>query len=334
MKENTANVNDDSMLLAGDIGGTSTRLGLFDPVTPRPRSLTRRTFATLDFADLPSMIAAFLEAEPAASGRIDRASFGVAGPVIGDAAELTNVPWKIDARAIAQALGVRRVRVLNDLQAMAYSVPVLEDAELYVLQSGKPVRDGNVSLIAAGTGLGIAMLHHVDGRLIPSPSEGGHADFAARNEREIALLRDLSARFGRAEVEHVVSGPGIVNLHRVSHRGHCAAGVDNGDEDAPAQITQAALERRCDGCVETLEMFVEAYGAEAGNLALGAVATAGVYIGGGIAPKILPALTTGAFVAAFRAKAPFEAMLADIPIKVILNDEAGLLGAAVFGAVM
>lgn len=320
------------MILAGDIGGTSTRLGLFDPVRPRPRPLAIQVFTTLDFPDLPSMIAAFLKAESIDRAMIDRACFGVAGPVVDDAAKLTHVPWRIDGRAIEEALGLKRVRILNDLVAMAHAVPVLEDSELHTLQRGEPVRGGNITLIAAGTGLGIALLHNVDGRLVPSPSEGGHTDFAARTERDIALLRDLTARFGRAEVEYVVAGKGLVNIHRVTHRGPCAAAVDLDNVEAPAEISKAALERRCGGCVEVLEFFVESYGAEAGNLALGMMATGGVYIGGGIAPKILPALETGAFLKAFRAKGTFESMLEKMPVKIILNDEAGLLGAAVFGA--
>jgi glucokinase len=176
------------------------------------------------------------------------------------------------------------------------------------------------------------MLHNIDGRFVPLASEAGHADFAARTEREIALVRDLTARYGRADVEHVVSGRGLVNIHRVAHRQPCAAAVDLESPDAPAVISAAALERRCTGCVETLDLFVEAYGAEAGNLALRVVATGGLYVGGGIAPKILPALTTGVFMRALRAKPPLDPMLSAMPVKVILNAEAGLLGAAVFAA--
>jgi glucokinase len=317
------------MILAGDIGGTSTRLGLFEPARPRPRRLAMQVFTTLDFPDLASLIAAFLQAGSIDRATIDRACFGVAGPVVDDAAQLTNVPWRVEGRAIASAIGLKHVRVLNDLVAMAHAVPVLEESELHTLQRGEPVRDGNITLLAAGTGLGIALLHNVGGRLIPSPSEGGHTDFAARTEREIALLRDLTARFGRAEVEHVVAGRGLVNIHRVAHRGPCAAAVDLDDADAPAEISKAALERRCDGCIEVLEFFVESYGAEAGNLALGMMATAGVYIGGGIAPKILPVIESGLFLDAFRAKAPLVDFVATIPVSVILNSEAGLLGAAV-----
>jgi glucokinase len=203
---------------------------------------------------------------------------------------------------------------------------------VHVLQDGEPLPGGNMGLIAAGTGLGEALLHNVNGKFVPSPSEGGHADFAARTEREIAILRALTKAFGRADVEHVVSGRGILHIHPVAHRDPCAARINLEDPEAAAMITSAALDRRCDGCVETLDIFVEAYGAEAGNLALRGVATGGVFIGGGIAPKILPALTTGAFMAAFRAKPPLDAMLVRMPVNVILNAEAGLLGAAVYAA--
>lgn len=319
-------------LLAGDIGGTKTLLGLFDASAARPRAIVTRSFPTLDYDELPSMIAAFMRDEQVTPGSIDTACFGVAGPVIDEAATLTHVPWRVDARRVATTFGLRRVELLNDLQAMAYAVPVLQGSEVHVLQEGEALGGGNMALIAAGTGLGEALLHHVDGRFVPSPSEAGHADFAARTEREMALVRDLTMRHGRADVEHVVSGRGLVNIHRVTHREPCRAAIDLQDPDAPAAITTAALERRCPGCAETLDLFVEAYGAEAGNLALRSVATGGVFIGGGIAPKILEALTTGTFIRAFRAKPPLEAMLAAMPVKVILNAEAGLLGAAAYAA--
>jgi len=319
------------VLLAGDIGGTKTLLGLFDPVAARPHPIAVRGFTTLDFDDLTTLISAFLEDDATKGAPIESACFGVAGPVIGDVAELTNVPWLVDAQRVATKFKLRHVSLLNDLQAMAYSVSVLRDAEVHVLQQGRTA-DGNRALIAAGTGLGEALLHHVDGRFWASPSEGGHADFAARTERDVVLLRDLIERYGRAQVEHVVSGPGLANVHRVTHRVPCAASINPEDPDAPRAISAAALDRRCDGCVEALEMFVEAYGAEAGNLALRTVATGGVFIGGGIAPKILPALTDGRFMRAFRDKAPLEALLEAIPVKVILNAEAGLLGAAVYAA--
>ena len=323
------------MILAGDIGGTKTLLGLFDTAPARPRPITAKSFGTLDYHDLPTMIAAFLQeagADASRPGAITTACFGVAGPVIDESAKLTNVPWQVDARRVASAFGFHRVSLLNDLEAMAYGVTVLRESEVYVLQDGEALRGGNIGLIAAGTGLGQALLHNLDGRFVPSASEAGHADFAARTEREIVLVRDLTARYGRADVEHVVSGRGFRNIHPIAHRAPCAAHVDLADPDAPAEISKAALDGRCPGCVETLDMFVEAYGAESGNLALRTVSTGGLFVGGGIAPKILPALTTGAFMRAFLAKPPLDKMLAAMPVKVILNAEAGLLGAAVFGA--
>ena len=320
------------MLLAGDIGGTKTLLGLFDARPARPRPLAVQSFVTLEYDDLGAMVRAFLAAEQVSAETMDSACFGVAGPVLDDTAELTNVPWKVDARRVANTVGIRRIWLLNDLQAMAYAVPVLQADELHALQKGEALRGGNIALIAAGTGLGEALLHNIDGRFVPSPSEGGHADFPARTEREIDLLRDLTARYDRAEVEHVVSGRGLINVHRTMHRQTCAAAIDLDDVDAPAHITAAGLAGTCRLCADTLELFVGAYGAEAGNLALRTVATGGVFVGGGIAPKILPALTTGLFMRAFREKQPLEAMLAVMPVSVILNADAGLLGAAVFAA--
>jgi len=320
------------MLLAGDIGGTKTLLGLFDSASARPRPILTRSFGTLDYHDLSTMIAEFLKEGAATAAEIDVACFGVAGPVRDDSARLTNVPWFVDAGRVAKANGIRRVMLLNDLESMAWAVPALRESEVHVLQAGEPLPGGNIALIAAGTGLGQALLHNVDGRFVPSASEGGHADFAARTEREFVLVRDVTARYGRTDVEHVVSGRGLVNIHRVAHQQPCRAAIDLEAPGAPAAISAAAMERSCPGCVETLDLFVEAYGAESGNLALRTVSTGGLFIGGGIAPKILPAMTTGAFMRAFRAKPPLEAILSAMPVKIILNADAGLLGAAVFAA--
>lgn len=317
-------------VLAGDIGGTKTLVGAFESAPRRPVRRCVRAYGTLEHRDLPDILEKFLRDAGIPGDSIVAACFGVAGPVIDEAADLTNVPWRVDARKVKQAFGFEHVRLLNDLEAMAQSVPVLEASELHVLQEGTPRPRGNIAIIAAGTGLGEALLHNVDGRWVPSPTEGGHADFAARNDREIALLRDLTRHYGRADVEHVISGRGLLNIHRVAHRTACTAVAQLDDPSAPAAITTAALERRCEGCVETLDIFVDAYGAEAGNLALRSVATGGVFVGGGIAPKILPALTAGSFIDAFVAKPPLAPMLRAMPVKVILNEEAGLLGAAVF----
>jgi glucokinase len=317
-----------SLILAGDVGGTTTRLGLFGPGTLRPRPIVVDTFKTIEFGGLSGVVAAFAARDLVRGAKVDAACFGVAGRVTGDTAELTNVAgWPIDAREVARAFAIPRVTLMNDLRAMAYAVPALDASEVSVLQEGAPDVSGNLALLAAGTGLGESILHRVDGAFVPLATEGGHADFPARTEREIDVLRDLIQRFGRARVEDVVSGRGLVNLARVTHAGPCEAVAD---PDAPAEISKAALARRCRGCADALDMFVDAYGAEAGNLALRSLATAGVFVGGGIAPKILPALSDGRFLRAFTAKAPFHEMLERIPVKVILNDDAGLLGAAVY----
>ena len=321
------------MLLAGDVGGTKAFIGLFLEGPGRPKQVDARAFATCDYASFEDVIAAFLAAQPSPVPPLKAASFGVAGPIINQVASLTNVPWVVDASVIVSRFNIPNVTLLNDLQAMAYSVAVLEPGELAVVQQGHAVPTENAALIAAGTGLGEALLHYVGDRFIPSPTEGGHADFGPRTADEVALLRHLAARFGRASYEHVISGPGLSNVHRFTHPDGCAAcGVRAGQDAAPSRISAAALERRCPSCVRALEIFVSVYGAEAGNLGLRSVATAGVFIGGGIAPKILPALQDGRFIEAFGAKAPLEAFLSRMPVSVILNDRAGLLGAAVHAA--
>ena len=341
------------MLLAGDIGGTKTLLGLFEPgeIRPVPRHVDE--FVTLDYDGLETILAAFLARHGVSTRDLDAAAFGVAGAITDQVAQLTNVPWRIDAAALMQRGGFRRVRLLNDLEAMAYAIPVLSGDELAVLQEGTRIASGNIAVIAAGTGLGEGMLLNVEGRLVPGQSEGGHADFAARTPRELEMVAALTRVYGRVSAEHILSGPGLVNVYRFTHDAWdrvsegarerlgapatasipatCAAvGAVSDPAELPARITASALAAKCPRCVEALEMFVSAYGAEAGNIGLRVVATAGVYIGGGIAPRILPALGDGRFITAFRAKAPLDALVSRMPVAVILNSKSGLLGAAVY----
>ncbi len=323
------------MLIAADVGGTKTLIGLFESGTPRPSPVATRSLPTSAFAGIGALLDAFLSdvspsVAPAGRMPIDAAALGVAGPVVGGQARLTNVGWTISAAGVSTHLGTPRVALLNDLEAMAAAIGVLRADELAPLQDGVPDPNGAAALIAAGTGLGQALLPRVGGRLHPLATEAGHADFAPRTDREIALLRFLRDRYGRAEVEQVLSGQGLANLHRFTHEGRgCDAGIDGGRIDAPAAISREALEGTCAACGEALGLFVEIYGAEAGNLALRALPTAGLFLGGGIAPRILPALRDGRFVAAFRAKAPMHELVARIPVTVILNPDAGLVGAAV-----
>jgi glucokinase len=317
------------MLLAGDIGGTKTLLGLFERGNPRPVVRLFRNYPTASYSRFVDILSAFADdvREPFT---VEASALGVAGPVVSDRATLTNVGLQISAEDVANRFGAQRVRLLNDLEAMASSVTVLSDDELAVLQEGSAQLQGNAAVIAAGTGLGEALLHRVQGHLTAVATEGGHADFAARTDRELELVRMLRDLYGRAEVEHVLSGPGLLNVHRFTHRGGECPVVESLDvPDAPALVTQSAMGGRCQGCAEALRMFVSAYGAEAGNLALRGMATAGVFVGGGIARKILPALKDGSFMKAFVAKAPMDTLLSKVPVHVILNDEAGLLGAAV-----
>jgi glucokinase len=316
------------MILAGDVGGTKTLLGLFERGEPRPREVLTRAYSTHEFTSFTAILDDF--ARDAGALAVEAAAIGVAGPIVDQRARLTNISWNVSVDEIARRLETTRIGLLNDLEAMAHSVAVLQGDELVVLQRGERQTTGNAAVIAAGTGLGQAYLHLVDGRWLPAASEAGHADFAARTDREFGLVRMLRDRYGRAEIEQVLSGPGLVNIHRFTHpEGDCIATSGLPPAEQPAAISEAALTRRCPQCAETLEMFVEAYGAEAGNLGLRGVASAGVFVGGGIAPKILPALRDGRFMQAFRAKEPLADFVAAMPVHVIVNPDAGLLGAAV-----
>jgi glucokinase len=334
------------MFLAGDVGGTKTLLGFFTPKADRPAAVEVGEFVTLEYAGLEAIIREFLKAQNINPRQIEAACFGVAGAVTGDVARLSNVPWLVDVRAVAERSGIERCALLNDLEALGYAIPVLEPDELAVLQQGVSSAEGNAAVIAAGTGLGEAMLHNVDGRFVPAASEGGHADFAPHTMRELRMTEALMKIFDHVSVEHVVSGPGLVNVYQFTHdsfgsgpsftpnsvvprRSCVGVGQVRDPADLPAKISQSALERRCPLCVEAMEIFVDAYGSEAGNVALRYVATSGVYVGGGIAPKIIPALESGAFLDAFRAKGRMRDLVTTMPVSVILNPDAGLMGAAV-----
>jgi glucokinase len=319
------------MLLAGDLGGTNTRLGLFERRLARPAELAAHDYQTLAFPDLPTMVREFLASSRVRAQDIEAACFGVAGAIHGDWADLTNVPWRVGVPELRERAELTNVRLLNDVEALAHSLPGLTPDELAVLHAGSSSRLGNAVLITVGTGFGQAFLHHVDGRPVPMPSEGGHVDFAARTETEIELLRHLAARFERVDVERVISGPGLANVADFTHGGLCPLVPDDADPAAiPALVSKAATSGTCPRCREALDLMTGALGSAAGNAAIAAVARGGVFIGGGIPPKILPALQTSRFLDAYRCKPPMEALLEEVPVFVILNDDAGLLGAAVY----
>jgi glucokinase len=317
------------MLLAGDVGGTKTFLGLFRRSTGRPTAAEARSYRTLDFPNLGALCLQFLRETSTNPSDIEAASFGVAGPITGTRAQLTNVPWVVDLDTLRSEVPVPRAYLLNDLEALAWSVPVLTDDEIHVLHEGHADPEGSVALIAAGTGLGVALLPRVGGLLVPRASEGGHVDFAPRNADEQSVASALIKQYGRVDVERVISGPGLANIHRILHPHQCAALTPMPPlNELPAAISRSALETGCPSCIRTLEFFVSAYGASAGNLALTVLSTGGLYLGGGIAPQILPALRWPHFMRSFLDKSPMEALISRIPINVILNPRAGLVGAA------
>ena len=318
------------LILAGDVGGTKTWLGLFTCEGPRPSPLETRSYPTREFDALTPMVARFLE-EAGVAGQLAAACFGVAGPVQGNVSQLTNVPWVVDAAEIGNRLGIASVRLLNDVEAMAHAIPLLAEHELAVIGTATPAAGGNAALIAPGTGLGETGLRAFGDRLVPMPSEGGHTDFAARTPRELELVAMLSVGRGRVALEDVVSGPGLVNLHTFTHRlTRCAdRSLPDEPEQRPPAITAAALDGRCTACVAAVDLFVSALGAAAGNLALRTLATAGLFVGGGIAPRILPALQTGRFIEAFVDKGPMRPLLQQVPVSVILEQQAALIGAAI-----
>lgn len=318
------------MILAGDIGGTKSNLALFaegDPRTP----LAERTFRSHDYAGLEDVVREFLSHR--SGDQLTSACFGIAGPIVGDHCETPNLPWIITAQGLRDALGIESVKLINDLEATGYGVLLLRDEELHRLNDGSPPPTGNAALIAAGTGLGEATLHWEGNRFGPVASEGGHADFAPRNDIEIELLRYLLNRFSHVSYERVLSGPGLFNIYSfLRDSGYreeppwLAEKLRQGDPSAA--ISEAALAHQNELCVKALDMFVSLYGAEAGNLALKVMAVCGVYVGGGIAPKIIAKLRDGTFLSAFTDKGRLSPLLEAIPVRVILNPKTALYGAA------
>jgi glucokinase len=325
-----------SMILAGDVGGTKTNLGLFEREGEGLRLVRSDKLHSPDFPGLSAAVHAFLGAGPT-GGPLEAACFGIPGPVAGNRASTTNLPWVVDGAQIAADVQVGTVALINDLVATAEGIPLLGAGELATLQEGTPDPEGNRVLIAAGTGLGMSMLPRVGDRWAPVASEGGHADYPPRSEDEIDLLRYLREHFGRVSSERVVSGMGLFNIYnflrdvrRIPETPRVREALARREEPAKV-IGEAALAAGPDGCElcsRALDLFVAAYGALAGNLALLGTATGGVYLGGGIAPKILPRLTGGLFLQAFVAKGRFVPYLEKLPVRVILNDRAALLGAA------
>jgi glucokinase len=322
------------MILAGDIGGTKVHLALYSFADGRLKAVRERRFPAQEFASLDAVVNAFLAESN--TGEIDAACFGCPGPVRDGRLKLTNLPWTLDARELARSLAIEHVFLINDLEANGYGISELAPESVFTLHVGDAAAVGHRGLIAAGTGLGEALLIWDGERHRPIASEGGHCDFAARTDREIALLEVLRRKLkGRVSWERVVSGLGIQNIYvflrdveKIEEpawlREQMAA------EDPNAVIGRCAEDGSSELCRETMQMFAAAYGAEAGNLALKVLATGGIYLGGGIAPKILKTLAGGGFMQAFLDKGRLSPLLESIPVRVILDESCALLGAAAY----
>jgi glucokinase len=318
------------MILAGDIGGTNARLAFFDVVDGHFRLISASVFHSREYSGLDQIVSRFVDTS---NLHPDVACFGVAGPVRNGRVEASNLPWVIDSKRLANELKLEKAMLINDLEANAWGIATLDPKDVVSLNQVKTNAVGNQAVISAGTGLGEAGMYWDGAKHHVFASEGGHSDFAPRNELELDLFRYLSGRYGHVSCERVVSGPGLVNVF------HFLRDTGRGNEpqwltdemvhgDAAAVISRAALDGACALCEQALDVFVSAYAAEAGNLALKMMATGGVFLGGGIAPKMLPKLSGPLFMQAFLGKGRMQPLLEAMPVKVITNDKAALMGAA------
>jgi glucokinase len=321
------------MILAGDVGGTKCSLGLFTKNGPALRSVFQRRLATRDYSGFEDLIGDFLEraAGPNRGARgqeIEAAGFGLAGVVVDGSLHAGNLPWILDGSALAQKLHLNKVVLLNDLTATALSLDRLAPNDFAILNQGTPESRATKAVIAAGTGLGEAILFWDGQQYRVAASEGGQADFAPRSELEIQLLTHLNKQLPHVSCEEIISGRGFRRIHEFLNHSLRHPSFDAAEGDAAREITEQALAQSCPVCVETLTLWTEAYGAEAGNLALRTLALGGIYVAGGIAPKILAKLRDGAFLRAFCGRSKFASVLARIPISVVVNEDAPVWGAA------
>lgn len=330
-------------VLAGDIGGTKTILAIYNSDAGPHQPEVEKTFHSARYASLESMVAEFLGAlDQRHMQGLNRACFGVAGPVVDGRATITNLPWQMDESKLSDAIVVERVALLNDLAAVAHAVPRLQDENVHTVNPGQAVANGPIAVIAPGTGLGEAYLVHDGTSYRAYPSEGGHASFAPSNALELELLQFLYRGMGHVSYERVCSGIGIPNIYRfLKESGRAeepawlAEKLANAADPTPIIMNAArSTDQTCALCQQTLEMFVSILGGESGNLALKVLATGGVYLGGGIPPRIRTELEKPGFMASFTNKGRLAPLLRQMPVNIILNPKAGLLGAASYGLEM
>lgn len=318
------------MILAGDVGGTKCNLALFAEKNGKLEFVFRERFASKEFAKFDLIIREFLRRAAPYLGqqKIRGAGFGVAGPVIDNRIHATNLPWIVEAETLAQEVGVESIALMNDLGATGHSLQHLPPEDFCVLNVGTPVPGASRALLAAGTGLGEGILFWDGKRYKVVPSEGGHSDFSPRSDQQIELLKFMRHRYPQVSWELILSGRGFRTLHEFIAPSVKHPIFEDPDADPAPFITKSGLDRSCPVCVETLDLWTNIYGAEAGNLALKVLALGGVYVAGGIAVKILPKMKDGTFFKSFQDKWHFENMLADVPVSIVLNESAPLIGAA------
>ena len=319
------------MILSGEIGATRTRLAAFDTEGNNLKRVAETAYKSQEHGGLPEIIKAFIRTEGIP---VHSACFGVAGPVKRGRSKISNLPWTIDARELAGQLKLNTVGLLNDLEAYAYGIDGLGSRDFVTLNEGSEEEEGNRAVISARTGLGMAGLYWDGFRHHPFACEGGHTDFAPRNTLELELLTYLQRKYGRISCERVLSGPGIKNIYDFLRDTGKAEEPQWLKEqmaaapDPPALISQLTLEGKATICDQTLSIFVSIYGAETGNCALNFLSTAGIFIGGSIAAKIVPKMKDPAFLESFLDKGRMRPLLEDMPVKIVLNDDAGIIGAA------
>ncbi len=322
------------MILAGDIGATHARLAAFETQGNRLQCEVEKIYSSGEHQGLAEIVADFTKTEgiPAQS-----ACFGVAGPVRGGRSKISNLPWIIDSRELAAQLRLRTVGLINDMEAFAYGIDALESKDFVTLSEGSSEAEGNTAVISAGSGLGEAGLYWDGHRHHPFACEGGHAEFAPKNDIEIELLRYLMKRYGNQHVsyERILSGPGVKNIYeflRDSGKEEEPGWLRDelaGAQDVPALISQLALTEKAAICTQTMSIFVSVFGSEAGNCALKFMCTGGIFVAG-IAAKIVPKMKEGAFMDSFLSKGRMKTLLQEVPVRIVLNDDSGLIGAARF----
>jgi len=313
------------VILAGDIGGTKTNLGIFEVQQGKLTKTTDKRYPSRQHAGLEEIVSDFVKTtgvKPTA------ASFGIAGPVVENRVRTGNLPWVIDGAAMAKLLGLSSVPLLNDLEATAYGIGMLEPKDLETLREGVAARQAPRAVIAAGTGLGEAILFWDGTKHIPTATEGGHADFAPHTDQQVELWRFIKARGEFVSNEMILSGRGFKTLHEFLNPAVRHAGFDDPSVDPAPEITRMALAKECPICVDAMNLWVEIYGSEAGNLVVRTVARGGLYVAGGIAVKVLPLLKEGRFIAALNHKEKMEEFLEQVPVRVVLDEECPLKGAA------